>query len=151
MSNQPPDQLAAPRKATNASDSGSLTARKRRESQGTLDGKRLAHPHLYEATPPGMLVDFAGKDDPYHPLNWPFRKKVITTFLYGLTTCWITFASAVYSAAIERIAEEFNTTAEVTASGVSLIVFGFGIGSLIWVPLSEVFGRKWVVVVVGLR
>ncbi|RQM05778.1 hypothetical protein DH86_00004153, partial [Scytalidium sp. 3C] len=36
---------------------------------------------------------------------------------------------------------------EVAASGVSLIVFGFGLGPLIWAPLSEVYGRKWVVVV----
>jgi hypothetical protein len=28
-------------------------------------------------------VDFDGPDDPYHPMNWPFRKKVVTTALYG--------------------------------------------------------------------
>ncbi|KAJ5948873.1 MFS multidrug transporter [Penicillium verhagenii] len=116
------------------------------ESQSDLGAKRLEHPLLYDATPPTVLVDFDGNDDPYRPMNWPFRKKVITTLLYGLTTCWITFASAIYSAGLEQISEEFQVSTEVAASGISLIVFGFGLGSLIWAPLSEVYGRKWVVI-----
>ena len=41
------------------------------------------------------LVDFDGKDDPYRPVNWPFRKKVITTLLYGSTTMGSTWATSV--------------------------------------------------------
>lgn len=108
----------------------------------------MEHPLLFEATPSTVLVEFGGDDDPYQPLNWPFRKKVMTTFLYGLTTCWITFASAVFSAGLRQVADEFHVTTEVTAAGVSLIVFGFGLGSMIWAPLSEVYGRKWVIIVV---
>ncbi|KPM46338.1 hypothetical protein AK830_g84 [Neonectria ditissima] len=91
------------------------------------------------------LVEFDGPDDPHHPVNWPFRKKVTTTILYGLTTCWITFASAVYSAAIYPVAAEFKVSTEVSAAGVSLMVFEFGLGPLIWAPLSELYGRKWAV------
>jgi MFS family permease len=118
------------------------------ERQSNSETERLEHPLLYDATPATVLVDFNGTDDPYLPMNWPFRKKVLTTFLYGFTTCWITFASAVYSAALGRISKEFEVSTEVAASGVSLIVFGFGLGPLIWAPLSEVYGRKWVVIVV---
>lgn len=120
------------------------------ESQSNSETNRLDHPLLYDATPPAVLVDFDGSDDPYLPMNWPFRKKVLTTFLYGFTTCWITFASAVYSAALGQVSEDFQVSKEVAASGVSLIVFGFGLGPLIWAPLSEVYGRKWVVIVVRL-
>lgn len=42
-----------------------------------------------------VVVDFDGPDDPYRPINWPFRKKVITTVLYGFTTMGSTFASSV--------------------------------------------------------
>lgn len=118
------------------------------ERQSNSETKRLEHPLLYDATPATVLVDFEGTEDPYLPMNWPFRKKVLTTFLYGFTTCWITFASAVYSAALGQISKEFEVSTEVAASGVSLIVFGFGLGPLIWAPLSEVYGRKWVVIVV---
>ena len=41
-----------------------------------------------------FIVDFEGPDDPYHPRNWPFRKKVVTTLLYSFTTAGITLASS---------------------------------------------------------
>ncbi|BDD56320.1 hypothetical protein MAP00_001791 [Monascus purpureus] len=107
----------------------------------------LSHPLLYEATSSNALVDFDGPDDPYRPMNWPLRKKIVTTVLYGLTTCWITFASAVYSAGIRQIAGEFRVNTETAAAGVSLIVLGFAFGPLVWAPLSEVYGRKWAVLV----
>ncbi|KAM3447217.1 hypothetical protein MY3296_008953 [Beauveria thailandica] len=123
----------------------SVNQHKDLESQSETDTRRLEHPLMYNATPPTAVVDFDGSDDPYLPMNWPFQKKVVTTLLYGFTTCWVTFASAVYSAALGQISHEFNVGVEVAASGVSLIVFGFGLGPLIWAPLSEVYGRKWVV------
>ncbi|KAM3433058.1 hypothetical protein MY4824_006219 [Beauveria thailandica] len=115
----------------------SVNQHKDLESQSETDTRRLEHPLMYNATPPTVVVDFDGSDDPYLPMNWPFQKKVVTTLLYGFTTCWVTFASAVYSAALGQISHEFNVGVEVAASGVSLIVFGFGLGPLIWAPLSE--------------
>lgn len=111
--------------------------------------EHISHPLLYDATPLTVLVDFEGKNDPYHPMNWPFQKKILTTFMYGLTSCWITFASAVLSSGLQKVAKEFDVTTETTAAGISLVVFGFGLGSIIWAPLSEVYGRKWVIVVVS--
>lgn len=62
--------------------------------------------------------------------------------MYGLTTAGITFASSVYSSAISEIASEFHVGTEVSNLGISFILFGFGLGPLIWAPLSEVYGRK---------
>ncbi|KAL3703551.1 hypothetical protein TMatcc_010740 [Talaromyces marneffei ATCC 18224] len=39
------------------------------------------------------IVDFEGPDDPYRPVNWPMRKKLITTALYSFTTMGSTWAS----------------------------------------------------------
>lgn len=44
---------------------------------------RFSHPLSHVKTTEAEIVDFDGPDDPYRPLNWPFRKKVITTMLYG--------------------------------------------------------------------
>lgn len=107
------------------------------------------HPLLDQATTDEVLVDFDGGDDPYRPMNWPFRKKVITTILYGLTTCWITFASAVYSATVNDISREFHIGYEVSTLGTSLFVVGFGLGPLIFAPLSELYGRKPAVLIVS--
>lgn len=47
---------------------------------------RFTHPLSHTKTTEGVVVDFDGLDDPYRPLNWSFKKKAITTVLYGLTT-----------------------------------------------------------------
>lgn len=47
---------------------------------------KFNHPLTHTKTSPDVIVDFDGPDDPYRPLNWSFRKKAITTVLYGLTT-----------------------------------------------------------------
>lgn len=56
---------------------------------------RFSHPLSHTRTNEDAIVDFDGPDDTYRPLNWPFRKKVITTLLYGLTTMGSTWASSV--------------------------------------------------------
>ena len=90
-----------------------------------------------------MIVDFDGKDDPYRPMNWPLGK------MYGFTTCWITFASAIYSAGVQQIAHDFDVSKEVSTTGISMEVFGFGLGPLVWAPLSKIYGRKAAVLAVS--
>ena len=120
----------------------------RRPLSFTQDQDNFSHPLERQPTKPNVLVDFDGPDDPYKPMNWSYRKKIITTVLYGMTTCWITFASAIYTAGLEQIAHDFNVTMEISSAGISMIVFGFGLGPLIWAPLSEVYGRKAAILVV---
>lgn len=47
---------------------------------------KFTHPLSHTKTSSDVIVDFEGPDDPYRPLNWGFRKKAVTTVLYGLTT-----------------------------------------------------------------
>lgn len=89
-----------------------------------------------------VIVDYDGDDDPYRPFNWPIKKKVLTTALYGFTTMGATFASSVYSAGVNQIAHDFHVGTEVSLLGISLLLLGFGFGPLIWAPLSECYGRK---------
>ena len=120
--------------------------RPEREQLKSAENKCESDKHLDSntkmATGVEMIVDFDGKDDPYRPMNWPFRKKVITTILYGFTTSWITFASAIYSAGVQQIAHDFDVSMQVSATGISMVMFGFGLGPLVWAPLSEMYGRK---------
>ncbi|KAI4249021.1 MAG: hypothetical protein LQ352_005756 [Teloschistes flavicans] len=103
---------------------------------------RFTHPLSHTQTTQDVLVDFDGQDDPYRPINWPFRKKIITTVLYGFTTMGSTWASSVYSPAIDPISKQFQVGSEVSLLGLSVLLVGFGLGPLIWAPLSEVYGRK---------
>ena len=107
----------------------------------------FTHPLVHEKTAPDVLVDFDGPDDLYRPMNWVFKKKAWTTVLYGFTAMTATFASSVYSPAIKQISAEFDVGSEVATLGLSLLLFGLGIGPLLWAPLSEVYGRKLAVLV----
>jgi DHA1 family multidrug resistance protein-like MFS transporter len=106
-------------------------------------GHRLAH----QRTSADVLVDFDGKDDPYRPMNWPTKKKIITTGLYGLCTMSASWASSSYSAGTSQVSQHFHIGEEVATLGTSLFLFGFGVGPLLWAPLSEVYGRRVAVLV----
>ena len=120
-----------------------------RSREVPINQESFSHPLLEQPTGTEVIVDFDGKDDPYRPMNWPFRKKVITTCIYGFTTCWITFASAIYSSGVQQIAHDFDVSIEVSTVGISVVVLGFGLGPLVWAPLSEVYGRKVAVLTVS--
>lgn len=118
-----------------------LSAIRSRDPIGSLASSMLNLP----PTGPEVIVNFEGEKDPYKPLNWSFKKKVITTVLYGLTTLGASFASAVYAPAVGQVSKEFEVDVEIARLGTSLLMFGFGIGPLLWAPLSELWGRKQVV------
>lgn len=47
-----------------------------------------------------------------------------------------------YSTGQKQISQEFGVSLEVSTLGTSLLLFGLGLGPLVWAPLSEVYGRK---------
>ncbi|KAI1093082.1 polyamine transporter 1 [Rostrohypoxylon terebratum] len=102
----------------------------------------FTHPLAKVKTGQEYIVDFDGPDDPYRPANWPWRKKVSTTLLYGLVTMTATWASSSYSAGTAEVAEYFHVGRQVATLGTTLFLVGFGIGPLLWAPLSEVYGRR---------
>ncbi|KAL6705483.1 hypothetical protein ACN47E_006748 [Coniothyrium glycines] len=102
----------------------------------------FTHPLAHQPTTTDVLVDFDGPDDPYRPLNWPTKKKISTTALYGLTTMTATWASSAYSSGTRQVASEFNVGNQTAVLGTTLFLFGFGLGPLLWAPLSEVYGRR---------
>ncbi|KAK8081196.1 hypothetical protein PG997_009014 [Apiospora hydei] len=127
-------RLALRRTATRAD---SVVARIRSRGVPTF-----THPLAHQKTTTDQLVDFDGPADPYHPLNWSTHKKVSTTLLYGLVTMTATWASSSYSAGTAEVAREFGVGRQVAVLGSSLFLLGFGLGPLVWAPLSEVYGRR---------
>lgn len=74
------------------------TSHRRMSRVQTLTSQRqdFRHPLSKKKTGEDVVVDFDGPDDPYRPVNWPMRKKVITTALYALTTTASTWSSSAY-------------------------------------------------------
>jgi DHA1 family multidrug resistance protein-like MFS transporter len=145
-------QLAGPRTATaNATTTGINQPLSRTISRRDTVLSRIrtrpnvapfSHPLAHQQTTADVLVDFEGEDDPYRPMNWSTKKKINTTLMYGLTTMSATWASSAYSAGTQQIAKEFHVGNQVAVLGTTLFLFGFGLGPLLWAPLSEVYGRR---------
>lgn len=74
---------------------------------------------------PDNIVTFDSPDDPCNPKNWPSRKKIIITMLFGMTTMCSTFASSVYSPAVTYVSAEYGISSEVAILGLSLFVLGY--------------------------
>ncbi|EXJ87696.1 hypothetical protein A1O1_04621 [Capronia coronata CBS 617.96] len=102
----------------------------------------FSHPLINQKTTVEELVEFDGPNDPYRPLNWAMKKKVVTTALYGFTTMSATWASSAFSPGTHQVAHQYHVGNEVATLGTTLFLFGFGLGPLLWAPLSEVYGRK---------
>ncbi|KAK2628828.1 hypothetical protein QTJ16_001931 [Diplocarpon rosae] len=87
------------------------------------------------------LVTFL-PNDPQNPKNWSKAYKWYITMVVALTCFVVTFASSVVTADIIGMQAEFGVSEEVALLSISLFVVGFGIGPMIFAPLSEVLGRR---------
>ncbi|KAB8228868.1 uncharacterized protein BDW43DRAFT_289915 [Aspergillus alliaceus] len=84
-----------------------------------LEPNPLHHLPGGSATGPECIVDFDSPDDPYRPRNWPRKKKLITTALYGLITMTATWTTSIYSPAVKQVSAAFNVSNEVSLLGLS--------------------------------
>ncbi|KAH9904762.1 MFS general substrate transporter [Xylariomycetidae sp. FL2044] len=87
------------------------------------------------------LVTFV-PDDPENPKNWSKAYKWYCTMVVAVTCFAVAFASSVVTADIAGVATEFDVSEEVALLTISLLVVGFGVGPMIFAPLSEVLGRR---------
>jgi multidrug resistance protein len=92
------------------------------------------------------VIDWA-PEDPENPFNWaPFRRWIITAII-AVTTLCIAFASSSYSGGIQYMMVDLHMGQYVAILGISLYVVGFGLGPLLWGPLSEMYGRRTIFLV----
>ena len=82
------------------------------------------------------------RDDPRNPMSFDKSKKWIITLLVTFATLGATLVSSAYTGGLKEIEQEFSARTEVVTAGISLFVLGFGVGALLWAPLSEMFGRQ---------
>ncbi|KAG7290602.1 hypothetical protein NEMBOFW57_000605 [Staphylotrichum longicolle] len=87
------------------------------------------------------VVDFLPQDGS-NPQQYSQSKKWTITMLQALATLAVAFVSTAYSGGIIEIIMYFHVSTIVAILGISLFVFGFAIGPLLWAPLSEFHGRQ---------
>lgn len=95
-------------------------------------------------------VNWDGPDDPMHPHNWTLAKKFTQCAMIGFNTFCIAFGSAIFSEAVLPLAAIYHVHYVVTTLSVTLYVLGFATGPVVWAPLSELYGRRPVLILSSL-
>ena len=85
-----------------------------------------------------ILVDWYTTDDPENPQNWTPSKKGIVVVQIYLYTLAVYMGSAIITPSETYIIEQFGVTPTVASLVLALYVLGYGIGPLIFSPLSEI-------------
>lgn len=85
-----------------------------------------------------ILVDWTSTDDPENPQNWTSSKKAIVVVQIYLYTLAVYLGSAIITPAEPYLIEQFGITPTVASLVLALYVLGYGIGPLLWSPLSEI-------------
>lgn len=89
-------------------------------------------------------LDFA-PNDIENPKNWTAKRKWYITVVSVSLVVNATFASSSPSGCLPSIAEELHVIVNPVAGLViTLFLLGYVFGPLLWAPLSEFFGRRWV-------
>ncbi|GBL47849.1 hypothetical_protein [Candidozyma auris] len=96
-----------------------------------------------------ILVDWEGEDDPENPYNWPLKYKIIFIAQIMILTAFVYMASAIYTPGIEEIMKDMGVGQVVATLPLTLFVFGYGIGPMVFSPLSENarFGRTSIYII----
>jgi MFS family permease len=87
-------------------------------------------------------LDWDGPDDPDCPYNWPLRKRIYMTSIPALLCINVSFASSVYTSGAADISSRFNVSHTAALLGLSLLLWGLGLGAIIAAPISEYYGRR---------
>lgn len=73
-----------------------------------------------------------------NPQNWSQSKKFFVTFELCLLTTSVYIGSSIYSAGEESVEAIFGVSQVAATLGLTLFVAGYGIGPMIWAPMSEI-------------
>ncbi|KAK5277358.1 hypothetical protein LTR40_010485, partial [Exophiala xenobiotica] len=85
-----------------------------------------------------ILVDWYTTDDPENPQNWSRGKKGLVVLQIYLYTLAVYMGSAIFTPSEPYIVEKLGVSPNVASLGLSMYVLGYGIGPLIFSPLSEI-------------
>lgn len=85
-----------------------------------------------------VLVDWYTTDDPDNPQNWSNTKRGWIAFIICLYTFVVYCGSAIYTTAEGEVIQKFTINPTEAALPLSLYVLGYGVGPLLFAPLSEI-------------
>ncbi|PVI02030.1 MFS general substrate transporter [Periconia macrospinosa] len=84
------------------------------------------------------VIDWYGPDDPENPRNWSRPKRFFVTFEIVFLTFSVYIGSAIYTAGIIGVEQQFGVSQVAATLGLTLYVAGYGLGPMVFAPMSEV-------------
>lgn len=93
-----------------------------------------------------ILVDWYTTDDPANPQNWTSGRKWNVMIQLAAYSLAVYGAASMYTPSEEGVQRAFGVGPTPAALGLAIYVAGYGVGPLLWAPLSEIpsIGRNWV-------
>lgn len=89
------------------------------------------------------LVTWDSDSDPKDPRNWPRKMKWTIIFLTSLQSIVPTYTSSAMAPVIPNVLTAYNNSNKTVGSLMdSIVVLVWGVSCMMWAPLSEVFGRR---------
>jgi MFS transporter, DHA1 family, multidrug resistance protein len=85
-----------------------------------------------------ILVDWYTTDDPANPQNWSTWKKNSVVFMLCFYTFTVYCAGPIYAASVPGLEEHFGISPVAASLGLGLYVLAYGIGDLLFSPLTEI-------------
>ena len=85
-----------------------------------------------------VLVDWYTTDDPANPQNWSSGKRYFITVLLCLYTWVVYTGSSIYAPSEGGVIERFGVSPTAASLPLSLYVLAYGVGPLLFAPLSEI-------------
>ena len=89
------------------------------------------------------LLDFS-ENDVENPKNWSKPRRWYVTIVSVLLVVNATFASSSPSGCLGSISEQLHVSEEAAGLVITLFLLGYCAGPLVWAPLSEFYGRRYV-------
>ncbi|KAK2612770.1 hypothetical protein QQS21_001221 [Conoideocrella luteorostrata] len=89
------------------------------------------------------LIDFQ-ENDIENPQNWSTTRRIFVTISAVMLVMNATFASSAPSGCLPSIAKDFGISDEAAALTITLFLLGYCAGPLLFAPLSELYGRRWI-------
>lgn len=144
VENADPEMLTVTRTVTSVRTAPYSTDRMRAEQ--VLDLQRTKTiPVVPQKTSDGIvLVDWYTTDDPANPQNWSASKKGFVVAILSIYTWAVYCAGPIYATSEEGIVAHFGVSPVAASLGLGLYVLAYGIGDLLFAPLTEipVIGRN---------
>jgi DHA1 family multidrug resistance protein-like MFS transporter len=122
-----------------------FTAERFQVEQALAAERTKSRPILATKTSDGtILADWYTTDDPANPQNWSQAKKFLVALQIDLYTFVVYAGSSIYVSSELLVMAKFGVAEFKGSLGLAFYVLGYGLGPLIFSPMSEIpaFGRN---------